>query len=125
MRERAKELKANASREEAAATQLAVIEALTGSDKKIATRVHQLIAEHAPQLSAKLWYGMPNWNDADGKTIVFFQPAAKFGYRYATIGFQESAKVDVGTMWPTSYALTTLTPADEARIAELVKRAAG
>ena len=90
----------------------------------MAERVHAIVMAAAPELSPKTWYGMPAYAK-DGKVICFFQAASKFKVRYATFGFQPDAKVDDGTMWPVAYALTELTAADEARIAELVKKAVG
>ena len=122
MKERAKELKRNAS---AAEDEQAVVEKITAmpdADRVMAERIHALVKATAPHLTAKLWYGMPAYYK-DGKSICFFQDANKFKARYATFGFNEAAKLDDGNMWPTSYALTKLTAADEKRIAELVKQA--
>jgi hypothetical protein len=91
-------------------------------DRTMAERLHALIAEVAPDLVPKTWYGMPAYAK-DGKLVCFFKAASKFDSRYATFGFEEDAHLDDGTMWPTSFALTKLTPADEARIAALVKKA--
>lgn len=106
----------------------AVLEKIAGmadADRTLAERIHAIITEAAPQLAPKLWYGMPAYY-RDGKNVVFFQDAAKFKARYATLGFNDAALLDEGTFWPTSYALTyDLTAADEKRIAELVKKAAG
>jgi uncharacterized protein YdhG (YjbR/CyaY superfamily) len=92
-------------------------------DRGMAERLHALITTVAPGLDPKTWYGMPAYAK-NGKNLVFFQPAAKFGSRYMTLGFSDEANLDEGTMWPTSYALKDLTPADEARIGELVSKAA-
>ena len=92
------------------------------SDRVMAKRFHALITAAAPDLSPKTWYGMPAYAK-DGKIICFFQAADKFKARYATFGFNEDARLDDGNMWPTSWALTKLTAADEARIGELVKKA--
>jgi uncharacterized protein YdhG (YjbR/CyaY superfamily) len=89
----------------------------------MAERIHAVITASAPALEPRLWYGMPAYAK-DGKVVCFFQPAAKFKSRYATLGFNDPANLDDGTMWPTAFALTELTPANEARIAELVERAA-
>jgi uncharacterized protein YdhG (YjbR/CyaY superfamily) len=121
MRERAKELKSDADGE---ALLLAKIAEMTGDDRSMAERIHAVITASAPALSPTTWYGMPAWA-RDGKIIAFFQPAAKFKARYSTIGFNDGAHLDDGAMWPTSYALTKLSAADEARIAELIKKAAG
>jgi uncharacterized protein YdhG (YjbR/CyaY superfamily) len=91
----------------------------------MAERIHAIVKATAPGLSPKTWYGMPAYANAQGKVVCFFQAAAKFKARYATIGFDESAHLDDGTMWPTSWALTKLTPAAEAQVAELVKKATG
>jgi hypothetical protein len=91
-------------------------------DRTMAERLHALIAEVAPDLVPKTWYGMPAYA-SDGKVVCFFKAAAKFNSRYATFGFEEAAHLDDGTMWPTSFALKQLTKADEARIAALVKKA--
>jgi hypothetical protein len=91
-------------------------------DRTMAERLHALIAEVAPDLVPKTWYGMPAYA-RDGKIVCFFKAAAKFDSRYATFGFEENAHLDDGAMWPTSFALKKLTPADEARIAALVKKA--
>ena len=88
----------------------------------LALRVHEIVTTAAPELMPKTWYGMPAYAK-DGKNICFFQPAAKFKARYATLGFEPAAELDEGTMWPTAFALTTLDAAAEARIAELVRRA--
>ena len=88
----------------------------------MAERIHAIVTENAPDLAPKTWYGMPAYA-REGKIVCFFQSAAKFKARYATFGFNEAANLDDGAMWPTSFALTTLTPADETRIAALVKKA--
>jgi uncharacterized protein YdhG (YjbR/CyaY superfamily) len=92
-------------------------------DRALAERVHATVTAAAPGLSAKTWYGMPAYVDADGKVVVFFQASGKFNYRYSTLGFQEAARLDDGDMWPTSYALGAWSPAVEAKVAELVKAA--
>jgi uncharacterized protein YdhG (YjbR/CyaY superfamily) len=94
------------------------------SDRVIAERLHAIVKACAPQLSPKLWYGMPAYAK-DGKVLCFFQSAEKFKARYATFGFNDVAALDDGTVWPTAFALTKLTAADEARISDLVKRAVG
>lgn len=93
------------------------------ADRVIAERVQALVTEHAPELAASTWYGMPAWKNAKGKVVVFFQAAAKFKARYATIGFDEAAAIDEGTMWPVSFAVTELTPADEDLLAALIRKA--
>jgi len=100
----------------------AAIEEMTGSDQELAEVVHELVTTHT-DLKAKTWYGMPAYTNADGKVVVFFQSAAKFKVRYATIGFQEAANLDEGSLWPTSYAVTKLTAADKKRLIEMLQRA--
>lgn len=90
----------------------------------MAQQLHEIVKASAPDLMPKTWYGMPAYANQDGKVVCFFQSAAKFGARYATFGFNDSAHLDDGAMWPTAFALKKLTPADEARIAALVKKAA-
>jgi hypothetical protein len=116
---RSKDLRADGERDVKAK-----IAELPAEEKDMAERLHALITATAPDLWAKTWYGMPAYA-RDGKVVCFFKPASKFGSRYATFGFEEAARLDDGAMWPTSYALTSLTKADEARIVELVKKAVG
>jgi uncharacterized protein YdhG (YjbR/CyaY superfamily) len=126
MKAHAKEMKAAARRGEDRAAGLvdvlAKIAEMPEPDRIMAERLHALITATAPELDPKTWYGMPAYAK-DGKLICFFKAADKFKSRYATFGFEENAKVDDGTMWPTSWALTKLTDADAAKIAELVKKA--
>jgi hypothetical protein len=122
MRQRAKEQKAEASKAEGERDALAAIAAMAESDRAMAERVHAIITTSAPALSAKTWYGMPAYA-RDDKIVCFFQPAAKFKTRYATLGFNDVAHLDDGAMWPVAFALKELTAADEARIAALVKQA--
>jgi uncharacterized protein YdhG (YjbR/CyaY superfamily) len=126
MKERTKELKAEARANKGKADGerdvLAKIAEMPEADRAMAERLHAIIKETAPDLSPRTWYGMPAYAK-DGKVVCFFTPASKFKERYATFGFNASAILDEGTMWPTSFALTELTAADEATIAELVKRA--
>jgi uncharacterized protein YdhG (YjbR/CyaY superfamily) len=122
MKERAKELKASNSAAADLADVLAKIAEMPESDRVMATRLHELITTSAPDLAPKTWYGMPAYA-RDGKLICFFKAADKFKTRYATFGFEENAKLDDGSMWATSWALTKLTPADEAKIVALVKKA--
>ncbi|MBB4917008.1 iron chaperone [Streptosporangium saharense] len=129
MKERAKELKSSkrGSRTPKADPEvevLAKIAEMEGTDRVIAERLHDIIKTNAPALSPKLWYGMPAYA-RDGKIVCFFQPALKFKARYATLGFNDPANLDEGTMWPTAFALTELTPEDETRIADLIRKAAG
>ncbi|MFL5993865.1 MAG: iron chaperone [Streptomyces sp.] len=131
MKERAQEVKASARRgsradkaaEEEAAV-VAKIAEMEDGDRAMAERIHAVVKASAPGLAPKLWYGMPAYAK-DGKVVCFFQSAQKFNARYATFGFNDKANLDEGTMWPTAFALTRLSAADEARIGELVKRAAG
>ena len=122
MKERAKELKAATSKADDEKAVLAKIAEMSGSDRAIAERIHAIVKASAPTLSPKTWYGLPAYAK-DGKIVCFFTPADKFKSRYATFGFNDDANLDDGTMWPTSFALTTLTAADEKRIGALVKKA--
>jgi uncharacterized protein YdhG (YjbR/CyaY superfamily) len=130
MKDHAQELKAakkrggKASAADGEADVLAKIAELADADRFLAERVHAIVKAAAPHLAPKLWYGMPAYA-RDGKIVCFFQSAAKFKARYATLGFNDAAHLDDGTMWPTAFALTKLTSADEKRIADLVTRAAG
>ena len=101
---------------------LAKIAEMEGADRAMAERVHAVVTSAAPDLAPRLWYGMPAYA-RDGKVVCFFQAASKFKTRYATLGFQHDAKLDDGAMWPTSFALTEVTPEVEERIAALVKKA--
>jgi len=125
MQEHAKEMKAEARRGKDKADGerdvLAKIAEMPQSDRVIAERIHAVVKASAPDLSPKTYYGMPAYA-RDGKVVCFFQPADKFKARYATFGFNDDANLDEGTMWPTSWALTKLTAADEAKIAALVKK---
>jgi uncharacterized protein YdhG (YjbR/CyaY superfamily) len=126
MQERAKEMKSASRRGKAKidgeADLLAKVAEMPEADRAMAERLHAIIKESAPNLEAKTWYGMPAYAK-DGKVVCFFQPADKFKARYATFGFNDVANLDDGAMWPTSWALTKLTAADERRIRELVKKA--
>ncbi|HEV2249837.1 MAG TPA: DUF1801 domain-containing protein [Candidatus Limnocylindria bacterium] len=122
MKERARELKAAAGKAEEESAVLAKIAAMAEPDRALAKRLHAIITAGAPALSPKLWYGMPAYA-TDDKVVCFFQDARKFKTRYATLGFSDAAHLDDGSLWPTAYALTRLTPADEARIRALVKKA--
>jgi uncharacterized protein YdhG (YjbR/CyaY superfamily) len=125
MKERAKEVKAaRTGAADGEADLLAKIAEMSPSDRAMAERIHAVITANAPELAPKTWYGMPAYA-LDGKVVCFFQPAEKFKARYATLGFSDQAKLDDGGMWPTSWALTKLTKADEKRITELVKQAVG
>jgi uncharacterized protein YdhG (YjbR/CyaY superfamily) len=122
MRARVQEMKAAASKAENESAVLAAIAELPEPDRAMAKRLHAVIKASAPALSPRPWYGMPAY-DKDGKIVCHFQPAQKFKTRYATLGFSDAARLDEGAMWPNAYALTKLTPAVEARIAALVKKA--
>ncbi len=127
MKERAQEVKAEAradkDRADGESDVLAKIAEMSESDRSLAQRLDAIIKASAPSLSPKTWYGMPAYA-RDGKVVCFFQSAQKFSTRYATLGFSDAAHLDEGDMWPTAFALQTLTAADEARIGALVKRAA-
>ena len=120
MRARAKELKAAAEGDEAVLSALA---AMSPDDRTLGERIHAIVKKNAPDLTPKTWYGMPAYANKDGKVVLFFRNAAKFKERYAMLGFNDTAKLDDGSMWPVAFALTKLTKADEARIAKLLKQA--
>ncbi len=126
MKERAKELKAEArAKDDRAAGEkdvLAKIAEMPQADRALAERIHQIVADTAPDLVPRTWYGMPAYA-RDGKIVCFFKAADKFKERYATLGFDQSANLDEGSMWPTSFALTKLTAADEAHVTALIKKA--
>jgi uncharacterized protein YdhG (YjbR/CyaY superfamily) len=122
MKERARELKAEAAHADGEADLLAKIAEMPEPDRAMAERLHAIITASAPILAPKAWYGMPAYAK-DGKVVCFFQSAAKFKARYATLGFNDSANLDKGAMWPTAFALPQLTAAEEAKIAALVKQA--
>ncbi len=127
MKERAKEQKAEAKaskdRAEGESAVLAKIAEMSQPDRGMAEQLHAIITANAPDLWPKTWYGMPAYATQDGKIVCFYQPAEKFKARYGTLGFNDAAHLDDGAMWPTSFALTEITPADEKRIAALVKKA--
>ena len=128
MKGRAKELKAearaNKNKAEGESDVLAAIDAMLEPDRSMAKRLHEIIKDSAPALLPKTWYGMPAYANKDGKIVCFFQTAQKFNTRYATFGFNDTANLDKGAMWPTAFALKELTAAEEARIGALVKKAA-
>ncbi|GAA6526619.1 hypothetical protein [Intrasporangium sp. DVR] len=130
MKERAKEVRTSRRRSGAAGQEddlaelLGKISGMPEADRVLAERIHAIVTETAPNLTPRTWYGMPAYAK-DGKVLVFFQDAAKFKARYATLGFNDAAALDEGEMWPTSFAVTKLTPAVERRISDLVRRAAG
>jgi uncharacterized protein YdhG (YjbR/CyaY superfamily) len=122
MKERAAELKAAARAEEGEATLLAKIEEMSESERAIASSIHAIVKANAPQLEPKTWYGMPAYANKDGKIVCFYQSADKFGARYGTLGFNDSANLDDGVLWPTSFAIKEINAAVEAKIAALVKK---
>ncbi len=127
MKERAAELRAEgkkgAKKADGMQAVLDRIAQMAPADRALAERVHATVMATAPELAPKTWYGMPAYANAEDKVVVFFQDAGKFNYRYSTLGFQESATLDDGDMWPASYALLQWSPAVAARVAELVKAA--
>ena len=122
MKERLKELKMEAAKADGEQALLEKVAEMTGTDRAMAERIHAIVTAAAPALSPKTWYGMPAYAK-DGKIVCFFQSAAKFNARYATFGFNDTANLDEGDMWPTTFALKKLTAAEEAKIAALVKKA--
>ncbi len=122
MKERAKELKAQKSKADGEADVLAKIAEMPKADRVLAERVHAIVKATAPDLEPRTWYGMPAYA-RDGKVVCFFQSAEKFKSRYATLGFSDRANLDDGAMWPTVFALKTLSAAEEKRIVSLVKKA--
>src|SRR6186713_483115 len=129
MKERAAELRAEGKKGAKKADGLqAVLDSIAKmdpADRALAERVHVTITENAPELMPKTWYGMPAYANADGKVVVFFQDSGKFDYRYSTLGFQDTANLDDGDMWPVSYALMKWSPEVEKKVVELVKAAVG
>ncbi len=127
MKERAAELRAEgkkgAKKADGLQAVLDRIAEMAPEDRALAERVHVIVTSNAPELSPKTWYGMPAYTDADGKVVVFFQDAGKFGYRYSTLGFQDAANLDDGDLWPASYALKGWSPAVEKKVVALVKQA--
>ncbi|MEZ4596581.1 MAG: DUF1801 domain-containing protein [Chloroflexota bacterium] len=127
MRERAKELKAakrKGGKADGEADVLAKLAEMPAADRVIAERLHAIVKANAPSLEPRTWYGMPGYA-LDGKVLCFFKAASKFGSRYAELGFNDNARLDDGAMWPTVYAVTELTPENERRITELVRRCVG
>lgn len=131
MKEAAEERKTEARRKKTGgkvdgeADLLAKVAAMPEPDRELAERIHAIVKANAPHLQPKTWYGMPAYANAEGKVVCFFQNASKFKARYATLGFNDAAALDDGNMWPTTFALTRLTPDEETRIAALVRKAAG
>ena len=122
MKERARELKDEKEKADGESALLEKIAEMPEPDRSMAARLHEIIKAAAPALAPKTWYGMPAYAK-DGKVVCFFQAAAKFNARYATFGFNDSANLDDGALWPTAFALKALTPAEEQKIAALVKKA--
>ena len=123
MRARAKEQKANASKEASLKEVLAAYKKMTPADREIGEKLHALVKKVAPQLWAKTWYGMPAFANDEGKAILFYQDAGKFKTRYSTIGFNEQANLDSGAMWATSFAVIKWTSAVEKEVSALIKKA--
>lgn len=124
MKERAKELKEQGKRADGEKGLLAKIAEMEEPDRSMAERIHALVTENAPTLSPRAWYGQPAYAKGDS-VVLFFQAAGKFKTRYSTLGFSDAAALDDGTMWPAAFAITSLTKADELKIAELVRKAVG
>lgn len=127
MQERAKELKAEKANRNRASDEQAVMEKIgemPEAERAIATRLHELIKQKFPELHPKTWYGMPAYQ-LDGKTLIFFQSAHRFGSRYSTLGFSDTAKLDDGPFWPTSYALLEMDTTVEAKVRDLIRKAIG
>ena len=122
MRERAREMKAEKDRAAGESDVLTKIKEMPQADRVLAERVHEIVTETAPELAPRTWYGMPAYAK-DGQVLCFFQDANKFKSRYATLGFTGQANLDDGAMWPTAFALEALTPAEEAKIGTLIKKA--
>ena len=127
MKERAAELRAEgkkgAKKADGLQAVLEAIEKMAPEDRALAERVHVTVTSTAPDLAPKTWYGMPAYANAEGKVVVFFQDSGKFKYRYSTLGFQDTANLDDGDLWPTSYALQRWSPAVEKQVVALVKAA--
>ena len=123
MKEHAKELKAQEDKANWENDVLAKIDEMPEPDRSMAQRIHEIVKANAPELAPKTWYGMPAYANADGKFVCFFQNRQKFNARYSTLGFNDSANLDDGEMWPISYALNELNPTTEKKIIALVKKA--
>jgi uncharacterized protein YdhG (YjbR/CyaY superfamily) len=123
MRERARERKAEARKEDGEKALLAKVAEMPKADRVIAEKIHSIVKANAPDLSPKTWYGMPAYANEEGKVVCYFQSAHKFKSRYATFGFNDDANLDDGAMWPTSFALKKLTAAEAKTISALVKQA--
>jgi uncharacterized protein YdhG (YjbR/CyaY superfamily) len=127
MKERASELRAEgkkgAKKADGLQAVLDKIAEMAPADRALAERVHVTVTATAPELSPKTWYGMPAYENADGKIVVFYQDSGKFNYRYSTLGFQDAANLDDGDLWPVAYALKNWSPAVQKKVAELVRAA--
>ena len=123
MKERAKEMKAEATKASAENDVIEKIAEMPEADRVMAQRIHEIMKANAPDLLPKTWYGQPAYANKEGKIICFFQSSHKFNTRYATLGFNEDAQLDDGNMWPTAYALKALNAAEEAKIVAIVKKA--
>jgi uncharacterized protein YdhG (YjbR/CyaY superfamily) len=127
MKERAAELRAEgkkgAKQADGIDAALEAIEKMAPHDRELAERVHMTVTSTAPELSPKTWYGMPSYANADGKVVVFFQDSGRFNYRYSTLGFQDTANLDDGDIWPVAYALQAWSPAVEKKVVDLVRAA--
>lgn len=122
MKARAKELKEQETKADGLKAVLAAIGEMSGDEKAIAERIHEIVTENAPELAPKTYYGMPGWAK-EGKVLVFFQSATKFKTRYSTLGFNDNATLDEGSMWPVAYAINALTLANEKAIVALITKA--
>jgi len=122
MKARAKELKEQETKADGLKAVLAAIGEMSGDEKAIAERIHEIVTENAPELAPKTYYGMPGWAK-EGKVLVFFQSATKFKTRYSTLGFNDNATIDEGSMWPVAYAINALTLANEKAIVALITKA--
>lgn len=125
VKERAAELRASQKKEKLEQALLASIAEMPEDEGRMARQVHDIVTDEAPHLTAKTWYGMPAWADDDGKVVLFFQGASTFDARYSTLGFNDAAHLDQGSMWPTAWALTALSDEHEQTLRELVRRAVG
>lgn len=123
IRERKAEATAQKNKKAGEKNVLAAIAKMPQPDRGLAKKIHTLVTKNAPKLWPKTWYGMPAYTTKEGKVVCFFQNASKFKYRYSTLGFQDGANLDDGNVWPVAFAVDTLTPADENKIAALIKKA--
>jgi uncharacterized protein YdhG (YjbR/CyaY superfamily) len=124
-KERVKELKRGEDREAGLKDCMAKIAEMNDTDRPLAERILAVMTRAAPQLDAKTWYGMPAWVNSEGKLICWFKPSAKFKDRYSSFGFEQAARLDEGNFWPSAFAITKLSAADEEKLADIVRKAAG